>query len=166
MQEIDENISPEKSEECERPIDSTPEFLDCFDRVEREIHEKSAEVYRQYYSELATRRSECDRMLEQIKLTLDSLAELENEYKIVSNKTSSLNSGSERLIAEQKQLIEIADEIKNRLYYFTQADQILQLLQSPTISVSSEIFAQTLDKIDKCIAYIREHVSHIVIPKR
>lgn len=142
----------------EKIIDSTPEFLECFDHVEREILDQSDDSYRQYYNELAERRNECDQLLEQINLTLDSLNELDNEYKFVSNKTHSLNSGSEKLISEQNQLIEIADEIKKRLHYFTQSEQLLQLLQSPTISVSSEIFAQALDRIDKCIAYIREHV--------
>lgn len=127
--------------------------------MEREILDQSDDLYRQYYNELAARRSECDDMLEQINLTLDALNDLNNEYKFVSNKTHSLNSGSEKLIAEQNQLIEIADEIKKRLHYFTQAEHLLQLLQSPTISVSSEIFAQALERIDTCIAYIREHVS-------
>lgn len=147
-------------ENQQKIIDSIPEFLECFDHVEREILNQSNDLYRQYYNELADRRNECDQMLEQINLTLDSLNELNNEYKFVSNKTHSLNSGSEKLISEQNQLSEIADEIKKRLHYFTQSEQILQLLQSPTISVSSELFAQALDRIDKCIAYIREHVGY------
>lgn len=140
-------------------IDSTHDFLDCLDAAEREIHERNGDVYKQYYNDLAHRSLDCDKMVKQIDLAIESLHGLENEYKFVSNKTWSLNSGSEKLIAEQKQLIEISDDIKSRLYYFTQAEQVQQLLQSPTISVSSEIFAQTLDKIDKCIAYIRLNVS-------
>lgn len=140
-------------------IDSTHDFLACLDAVEREIHERNGDVYKQYYNDLVVRQLDCDKMVKQIDLAIESLHGLENEYKFVSNKTWSLNSGSEKLIAEQKQLIEISDDIKSRLYYFTQADQVQQLLQSPTISVSSEIFAQTMDKIDKCIAYIRLNVS-------
>lgn len=140
-------------------IDSTHDFLECFDAVENEIHDRSGDVYKQYYDDLAMRQLDCDKMLKQIDLAMESLHGLEIEYKFVSNKTWSLNSGSEKLIAEQKQLIEISDDIKSRLYYFTQAEQVQQLLQSPTISVSSEIFTQTLDKIDKCLAYIRLNVS-------
>lgn len=151
-------------------IDSTHDFLDCFDAVELEIHERCGDVYKQYYDDLAVRQLDCDKMLKQIDLAMESLHGLETEFKFVSNKTWSLNSGSEKLIAEQKQLIEISDDIKSRLYYFTQADQVQQLLQSPTISVASEIFAQTLDKIDKCIAYIRLNVSarsvYVALPSR
>lgn len=140
-------------------IDSTHDFLHCLDAVEREVHTRSNDVYKQYHDDLSVRQSDCDKMLNQIDLAMESLHGLETEYKFVSNKTWSLNSGSEKLITEQNQLIEISDDIKSRLYYFTQADQVQQLLQSPTISVSSEIFAQTLNKIDKCIAYIRLNVS-------
>lgn len=155
-----DDVSGETADQPQiKAIDSTNDFLNCFDAVECEIHDRVGDVYKQYYDDLAERQLDCDKMLKQIDSAIDSLHGLETEYKFVSNKTWSLNSGSEKLIAEQKQLIEISDDIKSRLYYFTQADQVQQLLQSPTISVSSEIFAQTLDKIDKCIAYIRLNVS-------
>lgn len=108
---------------------------------------------------MASRRGECDHLLDKINSALDSLDGLKTEYNFVSNKTWSLNSGSEKLIAEQNKLIEITDEIKRRLHYFTQAENLLQILQSPTISVSSEIFEQTLTRVDECIAYIKSNVS-------
>lgn len=116
-------------------------------------------MYRQYFDQLSNRRNECDNLLEKINSALNSLDGLKTEYNFVSNKTWSLNSGSEKLIAEQNKLIAITDEIKRRLHYFTQAENLLQILQSPTISVSSEIFAQTLTRVDDCIAYIKSNVS-------
>lgn len=97
--------------------------------------------------------------MDKINSALGSLDGLKTEYNFVSNKTWSLNSGSEKLIAEQNKLIEITDEIKRRLHYFTQAENLLQILQSPTISVASEIFEQTLIRVDECIAYIKSNVS-------
>lgn len=140
-------------------IDSTQDFLNWYNQVEAQLYSGSDDVYRQYYEQLANRRNECDNLLDKINSALDSLDGLKTEYNFVSNKTWSLNSGSEKLIAEQKKLIEIADEIKRRLHYFTQAEHLLQILQSPTISVSSEIFAQTLTRVDECIAYIKSNVS-------
>lgn len=139
-------------------IDSTQDFLNYYNAIEAEIYDHSDEVYKQYYDQLLNRRSECDNLLDKINLALDSLDGLEMEYKFVSNKTWSLNSGSEKLIAEQNQLVETGEEIKKRLYYFMQSEKLLQHLQSPTISVSSELFAQTLDRIDECMAYIRTNV--------
>lgn len=140
-------------------IDTTQDFFNWYNDVESQLYSGSDEVYRQYYEQLANRRGECDNLLAKINSAIDSLDGLKNEYNFVSNKTWSLNSGSEKLIAEQNKLIEITDEIKKRLHYFTQAENLLQILQSPTISVASEIFAQTLTRVDECIAYIRSNVS-------
>lgn len=139
-------------------IDTTQDFLNWYNSFESQIVNSSDDVYRQYFDQLQNRRNECDNLLNKINLALNSLDELKSEYNFVSNKTYSLNSGSEKLIAEQNKLIEIGDEIKRRLHYFTQAENLLQILQSPTISVSSEIFEQTLNKVDDCIAYIKNNV--------
>lgn len=141
-------------------INTTQEFLDWYNTVDLEIYEHSDDVYRQYYDQLANRNKDCDKLLNQIDTALKSLSTLDTEYNFVSNKTSSLNTASEKLIAEQKQLNTIADEIKRRLYYFTQVEQISQRLLSPVISVSSEIFLQTLNRIDECLEYIEKNVSY------
>lgn len=90
-----------------------------------------------------------------------SIQSLESEYNFVSNKTSSLNSASEQLIQEQKKLNEIGNEIKRRLHFFTQSEQLMQRLHSPTLSVSSEIFLETLNKIDECLEYLQSNVCRI-----
>lgn len=139
-------------------IDSTQAFLNWYNQVDLEVYNHSDDVYKQYYEQLANRSNECDQLLAQIDASLNSLNVLETEYNFVSNKTSSLNSASEKLIAEQKQLNEIGDEIMKRLYYFAQVEQISQRLQSPTISVSSEIFLHTLNRIDECLDYLKTNV--------
>lgn len=142
-------------------IDSTQEFFHWYNDVESQLFNCNDDVYRQYFEQLSSRRNECDNMLDKINSAIKSLDGLKTEYNFVSNKTHSLNCGSEKLIAEQNKLIGITDEIKRRLHYFTQAENLLQILQSPTISVSSEIFAQTLTRVDECIAYIKSNVSEI-----
>lgn len=124
-----------------------------------DIYNQTDDVYNQYFDQLLKRRTECDSLLAKINSALSSMDELNTEYNFVSNKTYSLNSGSEKLITEQTKLIEIGDEIKRRLHYFTQAENLLQILQSPTISVASDIFSQTLTKVDECIAFIKNNVS-------
>ncbi|XP_031626391.1 conserved oligomeric Golgi complex subunit 3 [Contarinia nasturtii] len=136
-------------------IDSTQDFFSWYHDVESQLYNGSDDIYRQYFEQLSSRRDECDNLLDKINFALKNLDGLKTEYNFVSNKTWSLNSGSEKLIAEQNKLIGITDEIKRRLHYFTQAENLLQILQSPTISVSSEIFAQTLTRVDDCIAYIK-----------
>lgn len=114
--------------------------------------------YSEYLDQLQSRSNDCTNLLRQIDDGLRALDTLETEYQFVSDKTSSLNTASEQLIAEQKKLGEIGDDIKRRLHYFTQSEQLMQRLHSPTLSVSSEIFLQTLNKIDECLEYLQSNV--------
>lgn len=109
------------------------------------------------------RSKECDTLLNQINAALAALTSLENEFNFVSNKTSSLNTASEKLIVEQRQLNSIGDELRRRLNYFTQAEQLSQRLHSPTLSVSSEIFLDTLNRIDECLDYLRSNVNFYIL---
>lgn len=81
----------------------------------------------------------------------------------MNTKTSSLNEASENLIQEQRQLSEISDDIKFRLKHFTQAEHLIQRLQNPTFSPSSEQFVDILVSIDECMDYLKEHVSQQLI---
>lgn len=139
-------------------IESPQSFLTWYNTVDLEMYDRSDDVYKEYYEQLQNRSKDCDNLLEQIDGALEALGALETEYNFVSNKTSSLNTASEQLILEQKKLNEIGDEIKRRLHYFTQSEQLLQRLHSPTLSVSSEIFMETLNKIDECLEYLQSNV--------
>lgn len=61
---------------------------------------------------------------------------------------------------EQRQLISLSDDIKFRLKHFTQAEHLIQRLQNPTFSLSSnDPFPKIIKSIDDCMKYLREHVS-------
>ncbi|XP_037034129.1 conserved oligomeric Golgi complex subunit 3 [Bradysia coprophila] len=138
-------------------IESTQTFLAWYNSVDLELYEKSDELHQQYYEQLLTRSRDCDNLIEQIDLSLSSLNLLSTDYNFVSDKTSSLNTASEKLILEQRKLNEIGDEIKQRLHYFTQAEQLSQRLHSPMLSVASEIFMQTLNSIDECLLNLKSN---------
>lgn len=95
----------------------------------------------------------------QIESTLGALDKLTTEYNFVNTKTSSLNEASENLIEEQRELCSISDDIKFRLKHFTQAEHLIQRLQNPTFSPSSEQFADIINSIDECMDYLKEHVN-------
>lgn len=139
-------------------IESPQAFLYWYNTVDSELYDRMDDVYTEYYEQLKTRSEDCDNLLHQIDGALHALGSLESEYNFVSNKTSSLNTASEQLIQEQKKLNEIGNEIKRRLHFFTQSEQLMQRLHSPTLSVSSEIFLETLNKIDECLDYLQSNV--------
>lgn len=140
-------------------IESPQVFLNWFDRLDGEMYDRLDNVYIEYHGQLESRTKDCDVLLDQIDGALSALDSLASEYAFVSNKTSSLNLASEQLIQEQKKLNEIGDEIKRRLHYFTQSELLLQRLHSPTLSVASELFLETLNRIDECLEYLHANVS-------
>lgn len=137
-------------------IESTQEFLTWYNKIGNEIYERTDQKYMDYVEQLRHRSKLCDSLLEQIDESLNCLNVLNNEYKFVANKTDSLNTASEQLIQEQKQLNQLTDDLGHRLQYFSQADVLLQRLLSPTTSVTSDVFLNTLTKINECITFLKE----------
>ncbi|GBP13312.1 Conserved oligomeric Golgi complex subunit 3 [Eumeta japonica] len=90
-----------------------------------------------------------------INATLSDLNKLSEEYNLVSTKTNTLHTMSEQLLADQTKLSNIGEDIKQRLHYFTQVEHLSQRLNSPTLSVNSEVFFTILGKIDECLDYMK-----------
>lgn len=140
-------------------IESPHVFLNWYNRLDAEMYDRLDDAYIEYHSQLESRTKDCDALLGQIDGALNALNALQLEYSLVSTKTSSLNTASEQLIQEQKKLNEIGDEIKRRLHFFTQSEILLQRLHSPTLSVASDMFLETLNRIDECLEYLHSNVS-------
>uniref|UniRef100_A0A182VQI6 Conserved oligomeric Golgi complex subunit 3 n=1 Tax=Anopheles minimus TaxID=112268 RepID=A0A182VQI6_9DIPT len=151
--------SLEKFKQSACVIDSTQNFLSWYNSIDAEILEHFDDVYLEYYEQLRSRTNECDQMLQEIDVSLDSLRQLTQEFNFVSEKTSSLHQASESLLQDQTRLSDTGDEIKKRLKYFTQAESISQRLHNPTFSVSNDTFVDILNTIDDCIEYMRVNPS-------
>uniref|UniRef100_A0A182TA44 Conserved oligomeric Golgi complex subunit 3 n=1 Tax=Anopheles maculatus TaxID=74869 RepID=A0A182TA44_9DIPT len=147
--------SLEKFKQSACVIDSTQNFLSWYNSIDAEILEHFDDVHLEYYEQLRSRTAECDQMLQEIDVSLDSLRQLTQEFNFVSEKTSSLHQASESLLQDQTRLSDTGDEIKKRLKYFTQAENISQRLHNPTFSVSNDTFVDILNTIDDCIEYMR-----------
>lgn len=148
----------EELEDLPYGIESPHVFFNWYNRLDAEMYNRLDDVYSDYHTQLESRTKDCDEMLGQIDGALSALGALQTEYSLVSTKTSSLNTASEQLILEQKKLNEIGDEIKRRLHFFTQSELLLQRLHSPTLSVASELFLETLNRIDECLEYLHANV--------
>ncbi|POI20405.1 hypothetical protein CIB84_015848, partial [Bambusicola thoracicus] len=55
------------------------------------------------------------------------------------------------------ELVDLAENIQQKLSYFNELENINTKLNSPTLSVNSEGFIPMLAKLDDCIAYISSH---------
>lgn len=132
-------------------------FLQQSTNIEDEISETDDQVYRDYLDHLATQNSECDGLLAHIDSALGTLTQLRTEYEFVSTNTSTLHSESEKLIQDQNQLSHLHGDVSRRLHYFQLVDQLLQKLDSPTLSVAGENFWTYMDQIDDGLEFLNTH---------
>lgn len=115
--------------------------------------------YRTYLKQLQHHEGDCKELIEQIETTLDRLAKLKDQYSFVSNKTNSLHEACEQMLADQNKLSSLADELEHKLSFFLEYEKIQSQLSSPTISVHGDLFHSILNRLDKCIAYMQDHVN-------
>ena len=59
---------------------------------------------------------------------------------------------------DQMELSRHAETISSRLRFFSELDEIVRRLGSPTLSVHDDSFVPTLAKLDQCIGYMQAHV--------
>ncbi|XP_058058954.1 conserved oligomeric Golgi complex subunit 3 isoform X1 [Anopheles bellator] len=152
-------VSLEKFKQSPCVIDSTQNFLSWYNSIDAELLEHFDDAYLEYYDQLRSRATECDAMLEEIDVSLESLRKLRQEFDFVSEKTSSLHRASESLLQDQTKLSDSGEEIRKRLKYFSQSESISQRLHNPTFSVSNDTFVDILNTIDDCIEYMRVNPS-------
>lgn len=150
-------ISEDSTTTSSAKISSLSEFLVHSAAIEDEISQTDDKIYEDYRLHLATQNSECDDLLKHIDSALDTLGQLTTEYEFVATNTSTLHSESEKLIQDQNQLNRLNEDVAGRLHFFQLGDQLLQKLDSPTLSVSNENFWTYMDQIDDGLAFLHSH---------
>ncbi|NWV10232.1 COG3 protein, partial [Ptilonorhynchus violaceus] len=118
---------------------------------------------RQMRDYLSGFQEQCDAILNDVNSALQHLESLQKQYLFVSTKTGTLHEACEQLLKEQSELVDLAENIQQKLSYFNELENINTKLNSPTLSVNSEGFIPMLAKLDDCIAYISSHVSNFVL---
>ncbi|NXM08295.1 COG3 protein, partial [Tyrannus savana] len=118
---------------------------------------------RQMRDYLSGFQEQCDAILDDVNSALQHLESLQKQYLFVSTKTGTLHEACEQLLKEQSELVDLAENIQQKLSYFNELENINTKLNSPTLSVNSEGFIPMLAKLDDCIAYISSHVSNSVL---
>lgn len=139
------------------PICSLQDFLAHAANIDEEIQQNDDKTYEEYYEHLVGQNQECDNLLAHIDTALDKLQLLSTEYDFVATNTSTLHVESEKLIQDQTQLTKVHEDVSHRLHYFAQVEQLLQRLDSPTLSVSGENFWQLVNQIDEGLHFLQSN---------
>ncbi|KAM3678517.1 conserved oligomeric Golgi complex subunit 3 isoform 1-T1 [Ammospiza maritima maritima] len=138
-------------------IETAQQFFSWFAQVQTQMDQDEGAKYRQMRDYLSGFQEQCDAILNDVNSALQHLESLQKQYLFVSTKTGTLHEACEQLLKEQSELVELAENIQQKLSYFNELENINTKLNSPTLSVNSEGFIPMLAKLDDCIAYISSH---------
>ncbi|XP_059143822.1 conserved oligomeric Golgi complex subunit 3-like isoform X2 [Physella acuta] len=138
-------------------IENAQQFFSWFSELEEALDRDDGGLYRQYTDELGQYREQCNSVLSEVNNALDYLKQLSGQYVHVSTKTNALHEECEHLLAEQTHLMDLAENISNKLSYFNELDSISTKLSRPNLSVNSETFIPLLSRMDECILYLKSN---------
>ncbi|KAL8186687.1 UNVERIFIED_CONTAM: Golgi transport complex subunit 3 [Gekko kuhli] len=133
------------------------ERIETAQQLQTRMDEDEGAKYRQMRASLLGFEEQCDAILSDVNRALEHLALLQKQFLFVSTKTGTLHEACEQLLKEQSELVELAENIQQKLSYFNELENINTKLNSPTLSVNSEGFIPMLAKLDDCITYISSH---------
>jgi hypothetical protein len=93
--------------------------------------------------------------------SLDVLATLSESFKAVESQTTAFQVQCEDLLAEQKRLRDLADEVGTDLQYYAYLEPLTRRLNTPGAGrlIKSDDFLDTLTNLNTCIDFMDQHVS-------
>ena len=97
---------------------------------------------------------------------LHLLATLSESFKAVESQTTVFQAQCEDLLAEQKRLRDLADEVGTDLQYYAYLEPLTRRLNAPGASrlIRSDDFLDMLTNLNRCIDFMDQHVSSTLIP--
>jgi hypothetical protein len=104
-----------------------------------------------------------DGLLQDSTAALDILASLSSSFKSVEAQTTAFQAQCEDVLAEQRHLKILSDEVGLGLQYYTYLEQVTRRLNAPGASsiIDDDGFVEILTNLDACIEYMLKHVGRI-----
>ncbi|TPX56813.1 hypothetical protein PhCBS80983_g04242 [Powellomyces hirtus] len=144
-----------------QPIETTQQFLNWFETVEEDMERGQEEGYRTYLRTIYAYQEACDETLSKIKSTAELLSGLQDNYDSVEGRTRALQNACEKLLAEQTQLAEMAENLGSRLSYFNEIEPITKFFASPGEEVClDDRFVPMLLRLDECLSFVQAHMQY------
>jgi len=102
-----------------------------------------------------------DSLLHDTTAALELLATLSESFKIVESQTTAFQAQCEDLLAEQKRLRNLADEVGTNLQYYAYLEPLTRRLNAPGAGrlVRNDDFLDMLINLNTCISFMDQHVS-------
>ncbi|XP_063088826.1 conserved oligomeric Golgi complex subunit 3 isoform X3 [Cavia porcellus] len=108
----------------EERIETAQQFFSWFAKLQTQMDQDEGIKYRQMRDYLSGFQEQCDAILNDVNSALQHLESLQKQYLFVSNKTGTLHEACEQLLKEQSELVDLAENIQQKLSYFNELETI------------------------------------------
>ncbi|XP_063190763.1 conserved oligomeric Golgi complex subunit 3 isoform X2 [Chroicocephalus ridibundus] len=105
-------------------IETAQQFFSWFAQVQTQMDQDEGAKYRQMRDYLSGFQEQCDAILNDVNSALQHLESLQKQYLFVSTKTGTLHEACEQLLKEQSELVDLAENIQQKLSYFNELENI------------------------------------------
>jgi conserved oligomeric Golgi complex subunit 3 len=124
------------------------------------LHIQANSRNRLYKNQLALSERHLDSLLDDTSSALDLLASLSESFKLVESQTTAFQAQCEDLLAEQKKLRDLADEIGTDLQYYAYLEPLTRRLNTPGSGrlARNDDFLDMLRNLNTCIDFMDQHV--------
>ena len=121
---------------------------------------------RLYGEQLALSERHLDSLLDDTNSALNLLATLSESFKAVESQTTAFQAQCEDLLAAQRRLRDLADEVGTDLQYYAYLEPLTRRLNAPGAGrlIRSEDFLDMVKNLNTCIDFMDQHVSSILLP--
>ncbi|OCL14825.1 Sec34-domain-containing protein, partial [Glonium stellatum] len=138
------------------------DFGEWYSGVSDELLDASHEEYQLYRDQLHLSRTHLDSLVSDTTSTLDILSSLSESFKAVEAQTTAFRTQCEALVADQKRITKLADDMEENLRYYLYLEPITKRLNAPGAGnfVRGKEFTEMLSNLDNCLDYMQGHPNH------
>jgi len=143
-------------------LDTPQEFHDHFTALTISTEHEQDSLYRDHLAEIVSLRGKCDNILDLLKEGEGEIDEMLRCLAYVEERSESLRGACEDLLEEQTHLLTHTSQLAHRLTFFTFLENAQRMLNSSANDlVLSQDFLPMVKRLDECIGYLTDHVSHL-----
>ncbi len=142
-------------------INNELEFGNWYHPIEDELLEASQEEYQLYRDRLHLSENHLDSLLASTNSTLHLLSSLAESFKTVEAQTTAFRAQCQGLIADQRRISDLADNLGENLQFYRYLEPITKRLNAPGAGsfVRGKEFSEMLANLDSCLEYTQAHPS-------
>ncbi|KAF2149918.1 Sec34-domain-containing protein [Myriangium duriaei CBS 260.36] len=112
-----------------------------------------------FHDQLELSQNHLDALLASTTSSLKILSSLSESFRIVEEQTNAFHEQCQNIIAEQKRLSGLAEDVKENMQYYSYLEPITRRLNAPGASnvVTRKEFPEMLANLDSCLDYMQGH---------